>query len=74
MAVENKAAGRWNPLSTPDFLNEKKIDAEARILLSKMRLEEKIHQMSGDIPFIPGLLELGFAYNSRPYPAGDGSP
>jgi beta-glucosidase len=74
MKAEKPGFGRWNSLVTFDKLTEEKIDTQAVRLLSEMSLEEKIHQMSGDIPLIPGLIELGFAYNSRAYPAGSRSP
>lgn len=42
----------------------------ARELLARMSLAEKIHQMSGDTPYLPGMLEMAREYNSRPLPAG----
>ena len=57
-------------IDPPESLSQAQIETKAKNILSKMSLEEKIHQMSGDIPFFPGILELGFAYNTRPYPAG----
>lgn len=53
------------------ILTKDQIEVETARLLSLMSLEEKIHQMSGDIPFVSGLIELGLAYNIRPYPAGE---
>ncbi len=52
-------------------LAEQAVEEKARTLLSQMTLAEKIDQMSGDIPLFPGILELLFAYNKRPYPAGE---
>ena len=51
--------------------SEGEADREERIneLLSKMTLEEKIYQMSGDESWI-GLVDMLFQYNHRPFPAG----
>ena len=47
------------------------VDEKARNLLTQMSLEEKIQQMSGDTPLVRGFIELLFAYNRHPIPAGE---
>lgn len=47
------------------------IDARARSLLAQMSLAEKVAQMSGDTPFLVGILDMLInGYNTRPIPAG----
>jgi beta-glucosidase len=52
--------------------SEGEADREERIkeLLSKMTLDEKIYQMSGDESWI-GLADMLLQYNHRPFPAGE---
>ncbi len=45
-------------------------DQDLHDLMKQMTVREKLSQMSGDIPFLPGIIELALHYNKRPYPAG----
>lgn len=63
--------GGWGALETDGAFSDEQIGKEAENLLSQMTLAEKVDQMSGDIPLFPGIVELQFAYNKRPYPAGE---
>ena len=54
-------------------VTKEQVEEKAKHLLAQMSLEEKIHQMSGDTPLFRGLIELLFAYNKRPLPAGENS-
>jgi beta-glucosidase len=46
------------------------IDELAFSLIAQMSLEEKVDQMSGDIPFLRCLLQMAFDYANTPYQAG----
>ncbi|RJP95622.1 MAG: glycosyl hydrolase [Desulfobacteraceae bacterium] len=61
----------WGSLNTLKPLSKRQVDEKAKDLLSQMTLKEKIHQMSGDIPLVSGVIEMQLAYNKRPYPAGE---
>jgi len=63
--------GLWGSLTPAEPLNRGQVKEKAANLLSQMNLSEKIHQMSGDTPRIPGIIEMQVAYNKRPYPAGE---
>lgn len=63
-------SGEWGALESRKPFAEQEVEENAKNQLSQMTLAEKIDQMSGDIPMFPGILELQFAYNKRPYPAG----
>jgi len=52
-------------------LTTEQIEQQARRLLAQMDLKEKLQQMSGDTPLLRGAIELLFAYNRRPLPAGE---
>jgi len=43
---------------------------EPEALLAQMTLDEKLKQMSGDVPLLTGMFELAFAYNHRSMPSG----
>ncbi|MBD3188622.1 glycosyl hydrolase [Candidatus Bathyarchaeota archaeon] len=47
------------------------IDGAIQNLLGKMRLEEKVNQMSGDWGLIPGIVKLLRRYCDPPVPAGE---
>lgn len=49
---------------------EMPLEDKIRHMISAMSLDQKINQMSGDMPRLRGLIELAYAYNTRPYPAG----
>ncbi|MBE0479552.1 MAG: glycoside hydrolase family 3 C-terminal domain-containing protein [Dehalococcoidia bacterium] len=66
-----KIQGEWEERSESPPLAEKRIEERARALLGRMSLEERLHQMSGDTPIIPGLIEMLIGYNKRPFPAGE---
>jgi len=51
-------------------LTPTEIENQAQDLLGKMTLDEKIDQMSGDLPYLPTVLKMLMAYNTRPFPAG----
>ena len=63
--------GLWGSLTPPQPLSDEQIEAKARDLLQQLTLDEKIHQMSGDTPFLSGMLEMMRAYNTHPLPAGE---
>jgi beta-glucosidase len=63
--------GEWGSLATAERLSEKQIEEKARGLLAQMTLDEKIGQMSGDTPFVSGMLEMVRGYIMRPLPAGE---
>jgi beta-glucosidase len=63
--------GVWGGLETGKRLNAEQIEEKAKSLLAEMTLEEKIGQMSGDTPLVRGLIEMIYAYNTRPLPAGE---
>ena len=44
------------------------IDTDARDLLARMTLDEKIEQMTGSTPLIPGLVTFMKAYLTKPVP------
>jgi len=71
MAKVKMVPGIWGALTATEALTREQIREKASNLLSQMSLLEKIHQMSGDTPRIPGTVEMQLAYNKRPYPAGE---
>ena len=60
----------WQEIVSGESPSFKEIDNQAQRLLSQMSLDEKIDQMSGDLNYFPGILELWLFYNRRPYPSG----
>lgn len=71
MAKVKMVPGEWGALQTAQPLSEEQIEAKARELLAQMTLDEKIGQMSGDTPRMPGMIEMMRAYNMHPLPAGE---
>ncbi|MEJ2210445.1 MAG: glycoside hydrolase family 3 C-terminal domain-containing protein, partial [Anaerolineae bacterium] len=71
MASYKTVPGTWGRLETGEALTEEQIEARAGQILAQMSLEEKIHQMSGDMPTVRGLLGMVRRYNAVPYPAGE---
>jgi beta-glucosidase len=63
--------GTWGALETGETLTEEQIATRASELLARMTLDEKIHQMSGDMPTVRGILGMLRQYNPVPYPAGE---
>jgi beta-glucosidase len=63
--------GIWGALDTGERLTAEQIESRARELLGRMTLDEKIRQMSGDMPTARGLLSMMRQYNPVPYPAGE---
>jgi beta-glucosidase len=53
---------------SPDMTDA--LTQRAETLLAQMRLDEKLHVLSGDLPIGRGLIELALAYGVRPVPAG----
>ena len=66
-----KIAQEWGSLKEDVPLNKEQVEDKAKRMLAQMSLAEKIKQMSGDAPLVRGLVELFFAYNMRPIPAGE---
>ena len=66
-----KVPGEWGALKEDVPLTKEQVEEKARNLLAQMSLEEKIKQMSGDTPFVRGLIQLLVAYNIRSLPAGE---
>ena len=48
--------GLWGSLIPPRPLSDDQIEARSHDLLRQLTLDEKIHQMSGDTPFLGGAL------------------
>ena len=71
MASVKIVPGTWGRLETGEALAEEKLEARARELLAQMTLDEKIRQMSGDMPTVRGILGMLRQYNPVPYPAGE---
>jgi beta-glucosidase len=71
MASYKTVPGTWGRLETGEALTEDQIDARARQLLAQMTIEEKIRQMSGDMPTARGIVGMLRRYNAVPYPAGE---
>jgi beta-glucosidase len=63
--------GLWGALATSWPLSAPEIETRARDLLGQMTLDEKIGQMAGDTPLLPGLIQMARAYNYEPIPAGE---
>ncbi|HSJ57099.1 MAG TPA: glycoside hydrolase family 3 C-terminal domain-containing protein [Anaerolineae bacterium] len=63
--------GTWGKLDTGETLTPAQIEEKARRLLESMTLDEKIDQMSGDMPTVRGILAMMRRYNAMPYPAGE---
>ncbi len=63
--------GLWGRLQPAPDRSDDSIDRQAQALLDQMTFDEKIHQMSGDMPFLTGGIEMVQSYNTRPYPAGE---
>jgi beta-glucosidase len=63
--------GLWGALEVYGPLPDEEVEARARALLGQMTLDEKIAQMSGDTPLLPGLIQMARAYNYEPFPAGE---
>jgi len=66
-----KVPGEWGALKEDVPLTKEQVEEKATNLLAQMSLEEKIKQMSGDTPFVRGLIQLLVAYNIRSLPAGE---
>jgi len=67
LALENEKI-EWNEFIG---LSEDEIEKKAREVLSKMTIEEKVKQMSGDISLIRGGIPMLIRYNKDPIPAGE---
>ena len=65
------APGLSGSLTPTRPLSDDQIGARAHDLLRQLTLDEKIHRMSGDTPFLSGALEMMRAYNTHPPPAGE---
>lgn len=71
MVLARMVRGAWGALSRAEPLSAEEQDRQARSLLQAMRLPEKVAQMSGDVPRIPGTLQMVLRYNGSPLPAGE---
>jgi beta-glucosidase len=63
--------GTWGQLGWEEKLTPEQVEDKARDLLAKMTFDEKIDQMSGDLPTVRGLIGMLRHYNAEPYPAGE---
>jgi hypothetical protein len=50
--------GLWGRLQPAPDRSDDSIDRQAQALLDQMTFDEKIGQMSGDMPFVTGGLEM----------------
>jgi beta-glucosidase len=58
-------------LETTERLSDAQIEARARELFGQLTLDEKIKMMSGDVPFWPGITDMGGGgYADHPWVAG----
>ena len=71
MSKTNLVPSAWDSLTAAQSPSAEQIEAQARALLARMTLADKIGQMSGDTPLFPSLVEMLWAYNTRPMPAGE---
>jgi len=71
MAKVKLVPGEWGALSVVNTLTPSQIEEKTSQLLDEMTLDEKIHQMSGDTPYLTGGFEMLRAYNTDPLPAGE---
>jgi len=61
----------WGTLAGNESLTQTEIEEKALALLGQMSLREKIGQLSGDTPFLSGVIAMMRAYNTQPIPAGE---
>jgi len=66
--VSNQQKFNWNELAG---LSVEEIEKKAREILARMTLDQKVHQMSGDGPFVRGSIDMLKRYNKEPYVAGE---
>jgi len=71
MAKVKMVPGEWGSLTVSEPLSKEQIEEKAQALLAQMTLEEKVGQMSGDLPLIGGAIQMSRAYNEEPIPAGE---
>jgi len=61
----------FSGLETTERLSDAQIEARARELFGQLTLDEKIKMMSGDLPFWPGMADMGGGgYADHPWVAG----
>ena len=70
MAKAKLKPNEWGALTVDHPLTAAEIESKAQEILGKMTLDDKISQMGGDLPYFPTVIQMFFAYNTRPYPAG----
>jgi len=71
MAEAKMIPGEWGALAVDEPLSKEQIEAKAQGLLAQMTLDEKIHQMSGDMSLLRDGFKMMRVYNERPIPAGE---
>ncbi len=71
MRFSKLVPGEWGSLASDSPRGQEQIEIQARAILAELSLDEKIGQMSGDVPYLPGLLSRAVAYNRDPIPAGE---
>ncbi len=71
MRLTNLVSGEWGSLASAETRSPQQIESQGRMILDELSLDEKVRQMSGDDPFLPGLFSLAVAYNRHPIPAGE---
>ena len=64
-------ASEWESLARTCPLPPGEAETGLRALVARMSLDDKIGQMSGDTPIFPHIVEMAWAYNTRPMPAGE---
>ena len=74
--VANTHTYTYNPEVSPHDTREPHpgsaatLEQRVQAILDAMSLDEKLHQLSGDTSWIPGLITRVVAYNHAPFPAG----
>ena len=64
--------GVWGSLTSDKPMSKEDIEAKTLRLMEQMTLEDKLHQISGDTPFISReTLQMIRMYNRKPIPGGD---
>lgn len=69
--MAQSVSGEWGSLAVAEKLSKDQREEKANALLSRMTLDEKINQMSGDAPRLWGGLKMLRRYNLHPIPAGE---
>jgi beta-glucosidase len=70
MTSQQKTSREWSALNGLSESDERLTDKLPQSLLAQMTLEEKVDQMSGDIPYLSCLFQMMIDYANTPYRAG----